>query len=400
MENYYSDQLKKIDYYRSKIINDLAKRGIYPEDQRVNKQIKNIDNMLGIFQYKAVAAGETFDTKKFNDDLECIYQDLKILYELAYELTVKEFEELQTYCEVHLSELKEMARHYQYKTKLELDSTYLGTTVFYQSKGYNSTMENGLLTIDLGNIQVEEQSKLACLIDSEDINISNVIFSFTDNNGIVSVCSPYEYNKDFFIVPGKIKTNIYNFELTDDTIYSSFICTPEELVGKVNHDNRYILFGGRDYVSIGYKNKKYMKKTDNVQLYNNESGVFEFYIVDGTYAEFEFSNEPKSKNFNGYRIDNMTNHRKIVIEHGPNFYFDFNTDGKIYATRKEATILNNELYYPYPDQVTDIMIEEYSVGNKKDYNIKVTAGPFNNGDMPNINAIAIKQLSMLEGLDI
>lgn len=400
MEKYYSDQIKKIDYYRSRVINDLAKKGIYPEDERINKQIKNINTMLGIFQYKAVSANETFDSKKFNDDLSYIYQDLKILYELAYELTVKEFEELQTYCEVHLTELKKMAEHYQYKTKLELDSTYLGTTVFYQNDGYNITMDNGQLTIDLGNIEIEEQSKLACLIDSEDVDINNVIFSFTDSDGIVSVCSPYEYNKDFFIVPGELKVNTYNFNLTDDTIYSSFICTPEELIGKIDHNNRYILFGGKDYVSIGYQVKKYMKKTDNVQLYNSESGVFEFYIVDGTYAEFEFSSEPKSKNFDGYRIENMTKHRKIVIEHGANFYFDFNTDGKIYATRKEATILNGEIYYPYPDQITDVTIEEYSVGNKKPYSIKMTAGPFYDGNMPNINAIAIKQLSMLEGFDV
>lgn len=398
--SYYSDQLKKIDYYKSRIINDLAKKGVYPEDNRINKQIKNIDTMLGVFQYKPVAFGEEFDTKKFNDDLECIYQDLRILYELAYELTVKDFEELQTYCETHLSELNKMARHYQYRTKLELDSTYLGTTVLYQSDGYNALMDNGTLTIDLGDIEVEEQSKLACIIDSQEVNVNNVIFSFTDSDGIVSVCSPYSYNNDFFIVPGNLKVNTYNFELNDDTIYSSFICTPDELVDKVNHDNRYILFGGRNFISIGYVNKKYMKKTDNVQLYDSDPGIFEFYIVNGTYANFEFSSEPSSKNFDGYEIKDIPRHQKIVIEHGANFAFDFATDGEIYATKKEAEILNNELYYPYPDQITDIMIEEYSVGEKKSYSVKLTAGPFYNGNIPNINAIAIKQLSMLEGLNV
>ena len=142
MEKYYSDQIKKIDYYRSRIINDLAKRGIYPDDDRVNKQIKKIDTMLGVFQYKPVGRNEPFDAKKFNEDISAIYQDLKILYELAYELSIKDLEELQTYCEIHLTELKKMAEHYKYKTKLELDSTYLGNTVFYQSHGFNSSMKN------------------------------------------------------------------------------------------------------------------------------------------------------------------------------------------------------------------------------------------------------------------
>ena len=143
MNQYYADQIKKIDFYKSRITNDLARRGIYPDDERINKQIKNINTMLGIFQYKAVSSGETFDTKKFNEDVEYIYQDLKILYELVYELTIKEFEELQIYCETHLTELRKMAEHYQYRTKLELDSTYLGTTVLYQSNSYNSSMNNG-----------------------------------------------------------------------------------------------------------------------------------------------------------------------------------------------------------------------------------------------------------------
>ena len=34
-----------------------------------------------------------------------------------------------------------------------------------------------------------------------------------------------------------------------------------------------------------------MQKSDNVQLFDNEAGVFEFYIVDGSYVEFEFSTE-------------------------------------------------------------------------------------------------------------
>ena len=400
MKEYYQDQIKKLNYYRSRIVNDLARRGIYPEDNRVNRQIKNIDTMLGIFQYKSVIAGEAFDTKKFNEDLEHIYQDIRILYELAYELTVKEYEELQTYCELHLTELKKMAEHYQYKTKLELDSTYLGNTVLYQSQGFNSSMDNGILTIDLGEIEVEEQSKLACIIDSDEVDINTVIFSFTDSDGIVSVCSPYAYNNDFFIVPGNLKINSYNFELGDDAIYSSFICTPEELVGKINKDNRYILFGAKGYISTGYRQKKYMKKSDNVQLFDNETGIFEFYIVDGTYINFEFPIEPTNTNFEGTELKDISKHRKITIEHGPNFYFDFNTDGKLFATRKEATILNGELYYPYPDQITDIMVEEYSVGEKKPYSVKLTAGPFYSGNIPNINAIAIKQLSMLEGFDI
>ena len=64
-----------------------------------------------------------------------------------------------------------------------------------------------------------------------------------------------------------------------------------------------------------------------------------------------------------------------------------------------ATIKDNILYYPVPEQVGDIMIEEYSVGDKNSYSVVVTAGMFPDGNLPNIKSIAIKQLSALEDLE-
>lgn len=395
----YSDQKKKIEYYRSRIIQDFAKKGIYPDDTRVQAQISNIDTMLGIFQYINSGNGETFDAMKFNEDMARIWQDLKILYELAYEITVKEYEELQLWCEVHLAELQNMAANYRYKTSLELNSTYLGKTILYQSTGYDVTNNNGIITVRLGTVDVEEQSKLLCIFDCDDVMPQNVVFHFTDSNGFVTNCSPYEYNRDFFTVPGTLNKNAYKVTLSGENVRTSFICTPESLSGKVSHNNRYKLFGGEGYVSFNYSNKVYAKKVPNVPVELISGGIVSFYIVNGTYVNFEFSTMPQHKNFEGLSINNMNKHQKIVVEHNTYISFDFVTDGVIYATCQEGRIIDGELIYPAADQISDIYIEEYSVGDKVSYDVSVTAGPFNDGNVPVIKAIAVKQLSALEAIE-
>lgn len=397
MANLYQDQIKKLAYYRARIIQEFARKGVYPDDSRISSRLNEIDTMLGVFQYMSIGNGDDFDTNKFNEDMVRILTDLQILYQLAYEISVKDYNELRIYCETHLSQLQNMANGYQYKTKFELDSTYLGNTIFFQSVGFDAVSSNGITTIKLGTIEAEAQSKLACIFDAEGVDVQNVIFTFKDKNGIVSNCSPYEYNKDFFIVPGDLKVSSYTYETSGDKVTTPFICTPSEL-SIVNPDNKYLLFGGKGFVQTGYYGKKYIEKFTGVPLTMSDSGIVRFFIIGGDYANFEFSSTPRSKNFEGNSIANMSDHQEIVIEYGSDFSFDFVTNGTIYATRQQGMILSNDLYYPVPDQVTDILVEEYSVGDKVLYEVTVTAGPFYNGEIPVINTIAIKQLSMLEAI--
>lgn len=397
MANLYQDQIKKLAYYRARIIQEFARKGVYPDDSRISSRLNEIDTMLGVFQYMSIGNGDDFDTNKFNEDMVRILTDLQILYQLAYEISVKDYNELRIYCETHLSQLQNMANGYQYKTKFELDSTYLGNTIFFQSVGFDAVSSNGITTIKLGTIEAEAQSKLACIFDAEGVDVQNVIFTFKDKDGIVSNCSPYEYNKDFFLVPGDLKVSSYTYKTSGDKVTTPFICTPSEL-SIVNPDNKYLLFGGKGFAQTGYYGKKYIEKLTGVPLTMNNSGIVRFFIIGGDYVNFEFSSTPRSKNFEGNSIANMSDHQEIVIEYGSDFSFDFVTNGTIYATRQQGMILSNDLYYPVPDQVTDILVEEYSVGDKVPYEVTVTAGPFYNGEIPIINTIAIKQLSMLEAI--
>lgn len=392
----YSDQIKKIAYYRSRIIQELTQRGIYPDDTRVSDRLAEIDTMLGIFQYITVKAGSSFDAAKFNEDMLRILTDLKILYELALEISIEDYNKLKTYCETHLAQLQNMANRYQYKTKFELDSTYLGNTVFFQSTGFNSSMKNGVVTINLGTVSVETQSKLACIFDATGVTPDKVIFTFKDSDGLVSNCSPYDYNKDFFTVPGDLKVNSYIVSVNSQNVRNPFICTPPQLEGSVSTDHKYLLYGGKGYIQTGYYSKSYIEKLNNVPITVTGGGIVNFYIIGGNYINFDFSTQLDNKNFEGTSITDMSVHQKITLEHSSTYSFDFVTNGTIYATQETATVLDGDLYYPVPDQINDILVEDYGVGDKVTYDITVTAGPFYDGNIPAINTIAIKQLSALD----
>ena len=392
----YQDQIKKISYYRARIVKDLVRKGFFPNDKTIDEALNSINTMLGIFQYIQVSNGDQIDTKKINEDIVRIYQDLKILYELAYQITVKEYEELKVYCESKLVELQNMAEEYQYKTKFEMDSTYIGDTVFYQSNGYDITNDNGCITIKLGKISVEQQSKLTCVIDCDSLDQENIIFSFVDDDGKAYNCSPYDYNKDFFIVPGTLKCNTYTVDTKNERISSSFICTPYDLQGQISHDHKYKLYGGKGYVCLGYYSKQYAEKLTNVPITIANGGICTFYILNGTYANFNFTTMPDNKNFEGVQITELNEHHKIIIEHRSTLSFDFITDGTIYATHQNGIVKNNELYYPISDQISDVLVKDYSVGDKIDLDVTITAGPYLRQGIPIINSIAIKQLSSLE----
>ena len=124
-------------------------------------------------------------------------------------------------------------------------------------------------------------------------------------------------------------------------------------------------------------------------------GIIEFYVIDGTFINFNFSKQPLKKNFSGSSIDskNMSNRQKIVIEFDSGFSLDFVTNGDIYAAKKNGIIKDGTLYYPDSDDMYHFMVEELDKG--KDYkfnNVYVKIGGLKTDALLNIRMIAIKRV--------
>ena len=391
--SYYLDQINKINYYKQKIIEELSSSGIFPNNILIQNKIDDIDTKLAIFQYISVSETDVFDVDKFNEDLLRIYNDLLILYSLTYKMSVTEYENIKSYAETHLLELEDLARMYEYKTKEELDSTSLGNTVFFQSNGFNITYNNGIAIIDLGKITLHNASKVACIFKAENVSSEQVVFNFDDKYN----CSPYDYNKDFFIVPGDIDKNTYFYTLPENcNKVSLYEMSLENFVPDKN--NKYVIYGGKNCISsILGNNKTFYKKTIDIGLTLTGAGKIVFYVLNSSYIEFDFSTKPISTNFNNNCIDNPEKEQKIVIEYYGSFSFNFFTDGVIYATKENGIITDNKLYYPNADDINSFYILEYLNTKTTDYNnVKVIISDLLDDNLLTINTIALKELNVLD----
>lgn len=390
----YKDAILKIDFYKSQIMQELTKRGIYPDMVTVQSRIDDIDDRLSIFRHTQVTSRTDFDTEKFNIDLLYIWQDLYFLYKLVHELSVRDYVSLKSYVDCHMTELEDMAQAYSYRTQLEISSTSLGKTIFFQASGYNIAYKDNTAVVSLGPISVTKGSRLACVFESTNATISDVIFSFDGAN-----CSPYSYNKDFFKVPGEAKTATYNYSLpADSAINSLFQLNIANFTPKA--DSQYVVFGGKDTIAVydASGSQTLIAKEQGSPCVVNTAGRIEFYVYGGSFINFDFSEQPLSKNFTDTTINNLKKRHKIIIECDSSFTFNFITDGQAYAVREDGIIKDSKLYYPNAVQLVDFLIEESLPGEKVTYsNVKVTVADVGT-DPVAINTIAIKELSSLEVL--
>lgn len=385
----YIDEIEKINYYRERIMQELTRMGVYPDTITVNERLADFDAKWALFTHRHISVGDSFDAKAFNEEFQLIAEDLKILYRLVYQLAIKQYRELKDYVEGHLAELQAMGKKYEYKTKLEIDSTALGDTAFFQTSGFDVTMENTTARIALGPVEVSNGSKLACIFDGEDIKPEDVVFSFDGKN-----CSPYSLNRDFFTVPGAIKKNVYDYDVPEDeTINSAHLMNPAGLTP--DGRNKYIIYGGKDQIATNYH---YYDKLEGTPITPPDAGRITFYVLNGSFIHFDFNKQPLSSNFNGTSLTNLGKHQKITMEYSEGFSFDFLTDGDVYATRGEGIVQDGKLYYPNGDDVRDFFIEEYLMTEKKRYeNVSVTVSGLKENTPLVINTIAIKESNEIEG---
>ena len=382
------DEVEKLKYYKERIMQELTRMGVYPDTIAVQEQLDNYDAELAIFAHRYTVAGAEFDVNTFNQEFAAIAEDLRIIYRLVNELAIKRYEELKEYAETHLAELRAMAQKYNAKTKFEIDSTSLGETVFFQASGFDTTIDNTTAKITLGDIEVHKGAQLACIFDGEDIKQENVVFSLGGKN-----CSPYGLNHDMLKVPGEMSKNIYRYEVPEgEVINSSHVLNVENFTPST--ENSYMIYGGKDMVAGRYD---YYKKIEGTPLEFCGQGRISFWILDGSFINFNFSKAPKTSNFNGVSVTKLKKHHKIVMEYDKGFAFDFVTDGTIYATRSQGMITKGKLYYPNGDNVRDYYIEEYTANSKtKLSGSTVTISGLKSDSPLKINTIAIKETIALD----
>lgn len=392
----YLVELEKLKFYRDRISQQIIHSGRYPNQFELQHKLNDINLRLAIFQNKLIEEKSLFNTKEFNNKFEAIYQDLLILYRVVYQLSVQKYLDIKSYAEMHLSELEQMAKRYEYKTKFEIESTPLGKTVLFKTNGFEIKTNNNIHTINLGDITISKGSKLACIWDSNVTSDENVIFTIGKLN-----CSPFSYNRDYLKIPGSSNYKTYTYEQSEDTVTQTM--APMDLDNFTpNYNNNYVIYAGKNYIKKSVKTGNSVIQRDETSSFylDDIAGRITFYILNGSYAYFNFSKEPLSKNFSGYNIESMDTHQKITFEYDAGMAFDFTTDGIVYAEKEKGIVNNDVLYYPNNLDVPSYYIEEYNTEDKVTLPVIVTVSKINDKEKDlTINAIAIKELSILQELD-
>lgn len=389
----FDTEIEKIKYYKEKISQELVKTGIHVDNDAINKRLEAINTSLAIFQYKDIEEKSAFDIDKFNTDFECIYADLEILYKLVYKYCINEYEKIKAYAENHLTNLEATARKYETRTKFETGSTSLGETIFFQTSGFDKDTENEVTKVDLGSIDVAPATRVACLIDADNVNDKQVIFNIGGQT-----CLPYSFNHDYVTIPGERKKNIYNYTVSDNIKATAMrVMNIDSFTPSQN--NTYEIFAGENMIkNISGNNIEIVDLSSKVSIScyaesTGKTGKVTFYIKNGSYAKFDFAYKPAYTNFSGTYVDNLDDVAFFEIDYSNITVFSLTTDGTIYADKETGIIKDNFLYYPNVlENVTKYNVVEYVDEKTTTINISVSINGQDTENGPVINMIALKQL--------
>ncbi len=388
----YKDEIKKINYYKNRIVAWYLQQNKILNKDELDKKIKNIDAKLAIFRQAYIENGETLNIKKFNEQKHDIYSDLKILYEVMYESAKKHLVDVQAKAEYEMRSLEERIKKYKYRSQIETMGVF-GESVYYETNGFDQLYDNGKVYIRLGKLQVKSGSYLVCQLGCRELEDNIVSFNFDDQYRVLD----YKIQQDYLKIPGNYNIKKHDFELKENTTTSFKIDIPDM---KINEENKYNIFGGKNKIKVKYLDDGtvvFKDKKENVPFVADRACEITLYVYEADSIIFDMNDKIDNKSFDGYRINSPKQRQKIYIKAKQGFVFDFSTDGTVYAEKHIGYIENKELYSKSGfGTITDYMVEEISFGEPVTFN-NVTVEIKNAGEsFYDIDYISIKQTQVSE----
>lgn len=390
----------KMKHHKEKIIQSFIDLGVYPSDTRINEILNSIDLSLAYLYVEDAVPGKAFDTKAYNAMFLAIYKDLQMLYELLFELSVKEYTLLTSFVDTHLDNLEQSVAFYKEKAEQETGTTSLGNTLFFQNHSYDIQVKNNITHVQLGDVKVHRGSRIASIFNANDIEGDKVIFSYENGENILRA-TPYNYNYASIVIPGEIKSNQYTYQISEDQTIDGMI--KMDINKEPNINNNYTILAAKDKVLVkqfGEVTKHQIKnrptKFDMLGL--SEKSYIDFYTIGTKSITFRFNKKPVSTNFSldNYVVSNLNPIHHFFIECDAGFAFDFDIDGgQVYAIKEEGVIVGKELFFVKNIEAREFLISEYELGDKETYNVTVDIINDTNTAV-DIKNIMIKELLAME----
>lgn len=394
----YKDMLKKAQFYKKQILNSFIKHGYFPSNEEINNALQDVDTRSALLETYISTKGSYFNTKEINYMFECIYKDLTFLYEILEDILLNDYNKLKLDTEAYLLELESKALNLKNRMNEEVNSTALGTTIFFKSNGWETITVDNITTINLGKMDLIQGSELAVFANINNITADSIYFKFEDdsNNNNNFNALPYNYNENTYTVPGELSINKYDLTLNGNLIVNGNI---EINLDNVDDNNMYKILGGKNLMKVTYKDNNVTEyisfATNDKPFYTDKECYIEFFLLNGTNVAYDFNQKPNHTNFslNDGTISSNSKVTKIFIDAPSNFACRFVLEtGEVWASYTDALIKDKKhILYTGSWDLRDFLILEYVRSKKTSYNISVVLNS-NEEIVKYINNIYIKEI--------
>lgn len=370
----YKDIEKKLNYHKNKLIKEFINKGIFPSDNLIQSRINNIELRLAILEKPIIKEGSIFNTKEMNYAIEQIADDLNLLYEILYEVTEKEYNDLNRYVRTHLLELEELSDMYLKRAELESLTTALGKSIIFKHNDFIIDTKDGVSVIDIGQASIEDASKIACIANINNVAYEDVIFELYSGDKTLS-CNAYNYNHDTLITPGEKNRTLHEIKLKESQKITGLIELPLDLK---ELKDEYTTMAGKDkilYKKANVSGEIIEEKPVAINALSfKDHSYIDFYVVKGSGISFKFNKKPIAANFdiNIAKIEKLDFIHHFFIECDENFSFDFELEsGYVYAIKEKTLIDKDKIFYSGNIDVKEFLVVETENGSAKNYNISI-----------------------------
>ena len=377
----YKDMIEKLKFHKNNIINSFIKKGYYASESEIQSKLSDVDARLALFESYITKSGNYMNVKELNYCFEMIAKDIEILYKILEDILIKDYASLSVFVEAALTELEAKSEYCRKRCSEEINSTTLGTTVYFKANAWDISEEDEVTTINLGPVQLIEGMEISCFTNIDGIGESEVVFQFDNNDPEKSFLAlPYNYNENSYKVPGEISVNKYPLIMPTTAVTTDYI----PITYEINFSNKYKIAGAEGGMQVTYKNsgETHLFKFANIDnaFVAPEDCIVEFFIldgnkVDGMTMEYSFTEAPISTNFslqNGeIALDKEAVRIMVECQKGLGMFFNVPA-GTVYASLEEPVIVNKKtLLYKGNWNIRDFVLREYVRTNTTMYDVNV-----------------------------
>ena len=371
----YKDMLEKARFYKKQVIQSFIKQGYFPSDEEIQTALSDIDMRSALLETYLSAKGSLFNTKEINFMFECIYKDLNILYTVLEDILLNEYNKLKLDVEAQITELEQKVYNLKCRMNEEINSTTLGTTIFFKANNWESETNDNTTVISLGELDLINGSEIALFANINNIEADSVYFKLESETDTIYAL-PYNYNNDVYTMPGKLGVNRFAFKIRDDLKVNGNI---EITLNDLDYRNEYKILGGQNLMKVTYKDSNIVSyepfASFDRPFSTDKDCYIEFYMIDNSSITYDFNIAPNHTNFalnDGTIVSNKTI-TKVFIDAPSGFVCRFRLDeGEIWSSCIDGIIQNNNtLLYTGDWDLKDFQILEIVKSKSTKYKISL-----------------------------